>query len=198
MVVLRLAVLGLAVLGLGAGAAGCGVKLADDPTSHVVSDAPGATDGTGTVVDAVQVDARACEGGQKHQTGPNNECFVFFAELVTWAQAKLACEGIGARLAILDTLQKDNVAETMLTVDTFFGATDVVLEGRYVWMDGTAITATSYTNWHTGEPNNGAGAYEEDCIVVAGARIGKAWDDRPCAPETGAATAGRYGYLCEY
>ena len=51
------------------------------------------------------------------------------------------------------------------------------------------------TNWNTGEPNNGAGVYEEDCIVIHGMLAGK-WDDRPCAPG-GAAIEGVYPIVCE-
>lgn len=180
-------------------AAGCGVKLADDPTAHGIIDAHvgGQVDAPAELVDAAvpPVDARPCTGGDAHITGPGGVCFVFVTGPTTWAMAKAACEAMPARLAILDTATKDSVAEAMLSVDTFIGGTDAVTEGTFLWVDGTPL---GFTNWHTGEPNNGGGAYQEDCIVVAGARIGKGWDDRPCAPEAGAMTAGKYAYLCEY
>lgn len=144
---------------------------------------------------AVPIDARACTGGDAHTTGPGGECFVYWAGPATWLVAEAACVQANARLAILDSAAKDSVVEAMLTADTFIGGTDAVVEGTFLWIDGTPL---GFTNWHTGEPNNGNGAYQEDCIVVAGARVGKGWDDRPCAPESGATTAGRYGYLCEY
>ena len=180
-------------------AAGCGVRLADDPTAHGIADAHpgGAPDVPVTPGDAAAppVDARPCTGGDAHATGPNGVCFVFVTGPSTWIAAEAACVAMSARLAILDSAAKDSVAEAMLSVDTFIGGTDAITEGSFLWVDGTPL---GFTNWHAGEPNNGNGAYQEDCIVVAGARVGKGWDDRPCAPETGAATAGRYAYLCEY
>jgi hypothetical protein len=174
-------------------AAGCGVRLADDPTAHGIADAHPGTDAPVAHVDAAvpPVDARPCTG----TSGPGGVCFVLVAGPATWADAKAACVAMSAQLAILDSAAKDSVAEAMLAVDTFIGGTDAVTEGTFLWVDGTPV---GFTNWHTGEPNNGAGAYQEDCIVVAGARVGKGWDDRPCAPETGALTAGKYAYLCEY
>jgi hypothetical protein len=174
-------------------AAGCGVRLADDPMAHAITDAHPGADAPATPADAAAppVDARPCTG----TLAPGGACLVFVTGPATWVDAKAACVAMAAHLAILDSAAKDSVAEALLTVDTFIGGTDAVTEGSFLWVDGTPV---GFTNWHTGEPNNGAGAYEEDCIVVAGARVGKGWDDRPCAPETGALVGGKYAYLCEY
>ena len=64
-----------------------------------------------------------------------------------------------------------------------------------MWDDGTPL---GYSNWHTGEPNNGgSGAtYQEDCTIIAGARVGAQWDDRPCdASEV--PNSGTFAYLCD-
>ncbi len=185
------------MLGVVVLAAGCGVRLADDPTAHGLTDAsPTAADAASVIhADAaVPADARPCAGGNLAEAGPNNTCFVFFNTPSTWAAAKAACIAFNSHLAILDSAAADLVAESMLTVDAFIGATDAAVEGTFLWVDSSPLT---YTNWHTGEPNNGNGNYQEDCVVVAGARVGKQWDDRPCGPEPGT-TAGMYPYLCEY
>jgi len=175
--------------------AGCGAKLAEDPTGvqHVV-DAPSED---AHLIDAAlpPADARPCTGGQASAVGPNGECFIFVAGPVSWAEAKAGCLAMNAQLAILDTAAKDAFAEALVTTDVFIGATDAAVENTFVWVDNTPVV---YTNWHTGEPNNGGGAYEEDCVVVAGARTGKGWDDRPCAPTAAVPTAGSYGYLCDF
>lgn len=175
--------------------AGCGAKLADDPVSqHAVDADPGAD---AHLIDAAlpPPDARPCTGGQASAVGPNNECFIFVAGPATWDQAKAGCTAMAAQLAILDTAEKDAFAEALVTTDVFIGATDAAVEGTFVWVDNTPVV---YTNWHTGEPNNGNGAYQEDCVVVAGSRAGKGWDDRPCAPTTAVPNAGSYGYLCDF
>jgi hypothetical protein len=143
------------------------------------------------------IDARACAGGDAHMVGPQGECLVMFTTPATYAEAKAACAAIDAHLAYLTDAQLDAVAETFVgSADTFIGLTDLAAEGSFVWDDGTPV---AFANWHTGEPNNGgSGAtYQEDCVIIAGARVGAQWDDRPCdASEV--PNAGTYAYLCEY
>jgi hypothetical protein len=102
-----------------------------------------------------------------------------------------------AHLAFLMNAAVDAFAEQMVgTTNTWIGLTDRVTEGTFVWDDGTPL---AFTNWHAGEPNNGgSGAtYQEDCVIIAGERVGKQWDDRPCdASEV--PTSGSFAYLCQY
>ena len=86
------------------------------------------------------------------------------------------------------------VAQLSAGIDSFIGATDAVTEGTFLWDDGTALT---YTNYRAGEPNNGSGQYEEDCLVLAGKKSVDMWDDRPCTTAV-VAGAGAYSYVCEY
>jgi hypothetical protein len=143
------------------------------------------------------VDARACTGGDAHMVGPQGECLVMFTTPATYVAAKAACAAINAHLAYLKDAQLDALAETFVgSANTFIGLTDLATEGQFVWDDGTPI---AFSNWHTGEPNNGgSGAtYQEDCVIIAGARVGAQWDDRPCdASEV--PTSGMFAYLCEY
>ena len=143
------------------------------------------------------IDARPCTGGDAHMVGPNGECLVMFTTPKTYVDAKAACAAIDAHLAYLKDAALDSVAETFVgSADTFIGLTDLAVEGSFVWDDGTPV---AYTNWHTGEPNNGgSGAtYQEDCAIIAGARVSAQWDDRPCdASEV--PTSGVFAYLCQY
>jgi hypothetical protein len=142
-------------------------------------------------------DARACAGGDAHMVGPHGECLVMFTTLATYVAAKAACAAMNAHLAYLKDAELDAAAEAFVgSANTFIGLTDLPTEGQFVWDDGTPL---SFSNWHTGEPNNGgSGAtYEEDCVIIAGARVGAQWDDRPCdASEV--PTSGTFAYLCEY
>lgn len=168
--------------------AGCGAELGDQ----------GATDAREMVSDARRdagpADAqRACVG----TTAPDGSCFVFVNTPVTYLAARQACMNMNAHLAYLKTSALDVAAEALVgTTNTWIGASDLATEGTFVWDDGGAL---SFTNWHAGEPNSGgAGAtYQEDCVIIAGARVAKQWDDRPCdASEI--ATSGMFAYLCHY
>jgi hypothetical protein len=110
--------------------------------------------------------------------------------------AKASCAAIGAHLADLKDARIDAAAEAFVgSANTFIGLTDRAVEGTFVWDDGTSL---GYANWHSGEPNNGgSGGYQEDCVVIAGARVGAQWDDRPC-DQTETTLGGVYAYLCEY
>ena len=146
----------------------------------------------------VPIDGRTCMGGNAAAFAPDGSCLVHVLTPATYAVAKFSCGQMmaGGHLAYLKTAQLDTFAETFIgAVDTWVGGNDLVTETAFAWDDGTAF---SFTNWHTGEPNNGGGgAYQEDCVIVAGTRIDKQWDDRPCdASEV--AGSGNFAYLCQY
>lgn len=176
---------------------GCGASLGDG----------GNADGNGLVdgkvyrdagIDA-PIDARPCMGGTMAMMAPDGTCFVFMATPVTNVSAKTACAALapGGHLAYLKTAALDTAGEDFIgTADTWIGASDRVTEGTFVWDDSTALT---FTNWHTGEPNSGGvgATYQEDCVIIAGARVGKQWDDRPC-DATEVAASGMFAALCQY
>jgi hypothetical protein len=143
-------------------------------------------------------DARPCTGGDQSMMAPDGSCFLLFTTPKTFADATLACEASGAHLALLKTAELDSVAEQFVgTLDTYIGLSDEQVEGAFVWGDGTPL---AFANWHTAtnEPNNsGGGGYEEDCAIIAGARVGKQWDDRPCVPVPDVG-GGLYAYLCQF
>lgn len=142
-------------------------------------------------------DARPCTGGTASMTAPDGSCFVFVNTPVTYAAAKLACANMNAQLAYLKSAALDTAAEAFVgTANTWIGASDLATEGTFVWDDGSALV---FTNWHAGEPNSGGtgATYQEDCVIIAGARVDKQWDDRPCdASEV--ANSGMFAYLCQY
>jgi hypothetical protein len=141
------------------------------------------------------VDARPCMGGSKAQVAPDGSCFVFVSTPKTYVDAKAACAAMTAHLVYLKSAALDAFAETFVgTTDTWIGLSDRATEGTFVWDDNTAL---AYTNWGAGEPNNGGGMYQEDCGLLAGAKLDKGWDDRPCDP-TEVPTSGSFAYLCQY
>lgn len=144
---------------------------------------------------ALPPDSVMCAGGDAHAAAPDGTCLVWFATPKIWVDAKAACEAQGWHLASLTTAAVDSVAETLCgTSDTFSGGNDLAVEGTFVWDHGEPFV---YTNWELNEPSNGAGTYEEDCLVIAASRPAKGWDDRPCDP-TQVAASGSFPYLCQY
>lgn len=173
-------------------AAGCGAELDGDggTRSQIVDARTPMIDAAATTVDA-----RPCAGGNAAMQEPGGACFVLFTAAKTRAAAELDCVALGGHLASVKTAAQNAIVTTLVstTPAAFLGGTDVVTEGVFQWPDGTAAT---YTNWRTGEPNNGnGGGYEEDCIVIQGLLAG-VWDDRPCAPPP--VGSGSYAYVCMY
>jgi len=133
-------------------------------------------------------DARPCIEGDQRVVDPNTgTCYTaHLTTQVPWMEARSECQAFGADLAIIRS-QADNELLTSLVgaYEAFLGGNDEATEGTFVWIDGSALT---YTNWRDNpepaldEPNNGAGAYEEDCIILQGQLAG-VWDDRACVPD---------------
>jgi hypothetical protein len=176
--------------------AACNARLGEPIGSHVV----GADSGIDSPpppppIDA-RPDARSCTGGDSHAMDSDGNCYLFFTGPKTFPQAKTACTAETAHLAkITSATQNTVVAQLSLGSDAFIGATDAVTEGTFLWDDNTPLT---FTNYGTGEPNNGGGVYQEDCLVMAGKRTpADTWDDRPCTTAI-VAGAGSYSYVCEY
>ena len=179
-------------------AAGCEASLPGDGTNTRDDAATVMVDASGNqfVID-VMPDAKVCAGGNAASLAPDGSCLVHVTTPATYAAAKLACTNIapGAHLAYLKTAQLDTFAETFIgTVDTWIGGNDITTENSFVWEDGTAF---SFTAWAMGEPNNANGTFQEDCVIIAGSRATKLWDDRPCDP-TEVPTSGSFAYLCQY
>jgi hypothetical protein len=64
-----------------------------------------------------------------------------------------------------------------------------------VWVDNSPLV---FAAWEANEPSNGGPLYVENCVVIAGTRLEKKWDDRPCGLVAGVPGAGQYSVLCQY
>jgi len=139
-------------------------------------------------------DARACAGGDARAVDPSTgSCFFIFRAGKTRADAEATCAANTAHLAIIKSAATNAVVQSLASgADAFLGATDGLTEGVYLWPDGTGL---AFQNFRAGEPNNGGGQFQEDCLVIEGAR-GGSWDDRPCAPPP--AGSGIYAYVCQF
>jgi len=150
-------------------------------------------------VDAVNTgpDAQPCIGGDSRIVDPSTgACYMFFATAMPRDAARSICRGFGpaAHLASIQSTSESALVTSLVgTNDAFIGGSDEVTEGKFVWEDGMPI---QLTNWNVGEPNNGGGLFEEDCIVVLGSRNG-VWNDVPCAPPPPPSTLGSHPFVCE-
>ena len=141
----------------------------------------------------IVIDARPCAGGDARMAVGDGSCVVRFDAAKTYVDASAACVAFGARLAVVNSSERDAVARTLAgTADLFIGLTDQAVEATFVWSDGSAL---GYKNFYPGEPNDGNGNFPEDCIIVNGVRGGQ-WDDRPCATDPNTGVVGMYPYLC--
>ncbi len=173
---------------------GCGAQLGPDVTTSEGTYTDASTDSR-PPGDAA-IDARPCAGGNAAQVGPDGSCFVHVTTPVTYIAARQGCMAMNAHLAYLKDASLDTFAEQFVgTTNTWIGGNDLVTENAFQWDDGTAF---QFTAWGTGEPNNGNNnGYQEDCVIIAGAKVGKRWDDRPCdASEF--PNSGMFAYLCNY
>jgi hypothetical protein len=168
--------------------AACGAQVGDGSIDNQVGDA--GTDAFAAPPDAPP-DARPCTGGDNRGTDAAGTCFVYFAAPRTRAAAQADCAANGANLAKISNAEQNALVASLAGSGVaFLGATDAAAEGTYLWPDLTPLT---FTNYRAGEPNNGGGAYQEDCLVLEAAT--GTWDDRPCAPPP--VNSGAYPYVCQ-
>ncbi len=99
---------------------------------------------------------------------------------VAHADARAACQGLGADLTVMETAEENQFVYDGGAHDLQFGLTDAAEEGTFVWIDGTAA---AYSMWADGQPDN---ASDEDCVHFY---PDATWNDIPCTYEK--------GYVCE-
>lgn len=147
--------------------------------------------------------ARACVEGDLRSVDPTSgTCYwVSYTDKRDWNGAKTACAAAGGHLASLTSVGEATIAHTLAasayaadnTVpDYWIGATDIATEGTFLW--DTTGESLVYTNWRSGEPNDG-GIQGEDCAIIEGDSATQTWDDRECSAQVNANVI--YGYVCE-
>jgi hypothetical protein len=182
--------------------AACGAKLEENtPTDASSADGARSFDASGSIDAAIDapIDARLCAGGDARATDATGSCFVYFTGPATYANAEALCTAFGSQLAVIKSAATNATVRSLIgQSDAFIGGTDVT-EGSWIWrrdpLDPITVGVT-YTNWRSGEPNNGSTNPDgEDCMIIEGDQNGT-WDDRPCAPPP--AGAGEYAYVCQF
>ena len=71
----------------------------------------------------------------------------------TWSDAKTVCENAGGHLVVITSRAENDFIKTNLGISqhVWIGLSDEATEGTHVWVTGETF---SYSNWHSGQPNN--------------------------------------------
>lgn len=95
-----------------------------------------------------------------------NECPTYSrGPALKWGAAKHWCEMLGTKLATIETLEQQGEAmEACGGVNCWIGATDMYVEGHWIWINDEKYIDPEEAYWAPGEPNNWNGA--EDCACL--------------------------------
>ena len=93
-----------------------------------------------------------------------------FNDHLTWHQARDKCREMGGQLAVVKSQEENRFLTSLIQgaglANAWLGATDEVVEGRWVWVDGSEMR---YNAWDVKQkqPNNsGGGGLKEHCLIL--------------------------------
>lgn len=127
------------------------------------------------------------EGDASIETG-DGICFEYFFDGSDWDGARVKCQLLGGDLARADDASTNGIIASLVPgafPDAWMRGTDEGFEGGWTWAGEPMGT---YTNWRSGEPNNGNGSGPENCQVIE-SDTGGTWDDRACSDS--------FSYVCQ-
>ena len=115
----------------------------------------------------------------------NMYCYKKFQTRKIYSSAEADCAGYSGILTTASDAKEQAFVSSLKGSgrNIWLGLTDSVVEGTFIWADGSLLT---YTNWNTVEPND-YGKDGEDCGHMIG--NGK-WNDDNCNKK-------RYEYICK-
>jgi hypothetical protein len=129
--------------------------------------------------------APPCTGGNAAMLDPSTgHCLVRVDQVVTWTQARTACQSLGGHLVSINAAaENDAVAALVGGAVVWIGANDRDDEDSWAWADTGEPFA--FMQWKNGEPNDDG---TEDCATLDGGAAGR-WGDTECG--------GDRPYVCE-
>ena len=117
-------------------------------------------------------DAAPCVEGDQNLIS-DDHCYMWFDRDAEWSGAVSACEAIAAHLVTIDREAENSLVHGLIhDENAWLGASDLVLEGSWVWANGEGW---AFNRWESGQPDNGSGT--EDCAFM---RPNGLWNDDQC------------------
>jgi hypothetical protein len=114
-----------------------------------------------------------CSGPGEFPSADAQTCYRAVTQAASWTDAFAGCQAWGGGLVIIDSAEEDELIGQHIAASSWIGASDLVQEGRMLWIGGAPVT---FANWAMGQPDDFQA--REDCvvkIVPAGS-----WNDLPC------------------
>ncbi|XP_035675991.1 perlucin-like [Branchiostoma floridae] len=110
-------------------------------------------------------------------------CYKAFDTYKTFSESAEICRSDGGTLAMPRDAGINAFLYSLTTTlgsndDFWFGLHDQRQEGKWTWMDDTALGTGNYTAWAADQPNSYKG--EEDCALLH-----TGWYDYPCQEKEG-------------
>ena len=160
----------------------------DDSDADVNPAATETCNGYDDDCDDVADDAGDCPCAVEYMGADLSHPYMFCTTAASWTAGSSTCNAYGYELLTINDSSEntwvDTTADSYSTQKWWMGFNDRAREGSFVWASGEAV---SYTNWHSGEPNNGGGA--EDCSQINRFHPSLTWNDEPCGSS--------FRYICE-
>ncbi len=101
---------------------------------------------------------------------PANNHVYYLLDMTSWTSSEAEAVSLGGHLATINDAAENawvlNTFGPLVSRSLWIGFNDVAVEGTFEWTSGEAVT---YTNWNTGEPNNGGSVVgNEDYTAILG------------------------------
>ncbi|XP_041730341.1 ladderlectin-like [Coregonus clupeaformis] len=108
---------------------------------------------------------RVCpHGWHRYRT----RCYHYVPLVTTWPKAERKCLLLGGNLASVHSLPQYHFLQSVIKNSakkaqrTWIGANDAVMEGLWLWSDGSSF---NYQNWAPGQPSTSTKGWE-DCMEM--------------------------------